>query len=142
MAIRKAKATWNGNLKEGNGNMALGSGAFDGAFSFATRFEEEPGTNPEELIGAALAGCFSMFMSAQLTSAGFPPTKIQTNAKVHLGRDDIGPAVTLIELDSEAEVPGIDAAAFAEIAAKSKAGCPISKALASVEISLNATLKS
>ncbi len=141
MAIRKAEAVWQGSLKEGSGSMKLGSGAFEGPFSFGTRFEEVPGTNPEELIGAAHAGCFSMFMSALLTNAGFPPNRIHTTAKVHLGRDDAGPVITKIELHTEAEVPGIGEEAFQEIALKSKKGCPISRALAAVsEVVLDAKL--
>ena len=140
MAVRNAEAEWKGTLKEGAGTMKLGSGSYEGPFSYASRFEEGPGTNPEELIGAAHAGCFSMFLSALLTNAGFKPTRIHTTAKVHLGA---GPAITLIELNTEAAVPGLDNAAFQEKAAAAKAGCPISKALAGVgEIKLTATLAS
>ncbi|MFN8487439.1 MAG: OsmC family peroxiredoxin [Caldilineaceae bacterium] len=140
MAVRNAEAEWKGTLKEGAGTMKLGSGSYEGPFSYVSRFEEGPGTNPEELIGAAHAGCFSMFLSALLTNAGFNPTRIHTTAKVHLGA---GPAITLIELNTEAAVPGLDNAAFQEKAAAAKAGCPISKALAGVgEIKLNATLVS
>jgi len=117
--------------------MRVGSGFFEGPYTFASRFEEEKGTNPEELIGAAHAGCYSMFLSALLTNAGFTPTRIQTTATVHLGA---GPTITKIELKTEAEVPGLDEATFAEKAAAAKAGCPVSKALASVDIELSATL--
>ena len=137
MPVRTASAIWNGTLKEGAGQMKLGSGAFEGAFSFGTRFEEVPGTNPEELIGAAHAGCFSMFLSALLTKAGFVPTRIATNAKVHLGD---GPRITLIELDTQAEVPNLDDATFQEKVTEAKQNCPISKALASVEIHVAAQL--
>ena len=137
MPIRNASATWNGTLKEGAGTMKLGSGAFEGAFSHATRFGDTPGTNPEELIGAAQAGCFSMFLSALLTKAGYVPTSISTSAKVHLGD---GPTVTLIELDTEAVVPNLDDAVFQENVAAAKKNCPISKALASVELTVNAKL--
>jgi osmotically inducible protein OsmC len=137
MPVRKAFAEWKGTLREGAGSMKLGSGAYEGAFSYASRFESGPGTNPEELIGAANAGCFSMFLSSLLTSAGFPPTRIATTAAVHLGE---GPAITLIELDTEAVVPGIDNAAFQEYAAAAKKDCPISKALAGPEIRLKAKL--
>lgn len=141
MAIRSAQATWQGNLKEGKGSMKLGSGAFEGPFSFSTRFEEEPGTNPEELIGAAHAGCFSMALSASLSNAGFVPTRISTKAQVHLGRIDDKPRVTRIHLECEAEVPGISDEEFAKIAGGTKEGCPISAALASVpEITLDARL--
>ena len=107
MSIRNAVAIWEGTLKEGNGQMKLGSGAFDSAFTWASRFADGMGTNPEELIGAAHAGCFSMFLSAQLTKAGFPPASIQTTAKVHLGSDETGPKITLIELTCRAEIPGM-----------------------------------
>jgi osmotically inducible protein OsmC len=120
--------------------MKVGSGAFEGAFSFATRFEEEPGTNPEELIGAAHAGCFSMALSGDLGKAGFTPESITTSARVHLGKVDGKSRITLIELDCQARVPGIEAAQFAQIAEGTKTGCPISAALAAVEIQLNARL--
>jgi osmotically inducible protein OsmC len=141
MAIRKAEAFWNGTLKEGSGNMKAGSGLFDVPFSFSTRFEEEPGTNPEELIGAALAGCFSMFLSAQLTGAGFPPTRIHTGSDVYLGRDDTGPLIEKLVLTTQAEVPGVDQAKFDELVAVSKKNCPISRALAAVkEFEIRASL--
>jgi osmotically inducible protein OsmC len=117
--------------------MKLGSGAFEGAYTFKTRFEEEPGTNPEELIGAAHAGCFSMFLSAVLSKAGYSVKRIHTTAKVHLGE---GPTITKIELDTEAEVPGLDDKTFQEQAEVSKKGCPVSKALAGPEIVLTARL--
>ncbi len=137
MAIRTATAEWKGTLKEGAGTMKVGSGAFEGPYTWAARFAGENGVNPEELIGAAHAGCYSMFLSALLTKAGFVPTRIHTTANVHLGD---GPTITLIELNCEASVPGIDAAAFAEQAEAAKKNCPVSKALAGPEIKLNATL--
>jgi osmotically inducible protein OsmC len=138
MAVRKANAVWKGTLREGAGTMRLGSGAYEGPFTYASRFEEGPGTNPEELIGAAHAGCFSMFLSALLTKAGFTATSIETTATVHLGA---GPAITDIELDSRISVPGLDDARLQELAAEAKAGCPVSKALAGVgNIKLIATL--
>lgn len=137
MAIRVSTATWHGNLKEGKGVMRLGSGAFDGEYTNASRFEEGPGTNPEELVGAAHAGCFSMFLAALLADAGYQPVKISTAAKVHLGA---GPRIRLIELSTEGEVPGIDDAVFQDFAVKAKTGCPVSQALASVEITLTAKL--
>ena len=137
MAVRKASAVWTGTLKEGAGTMKLGSGAFEGNYSFASRFEEGPGTNPEELIGAAHAGCFSMFLAALLTEAGHPPTRIDTTAKVHLRQ---GPTITLIELESQAEVPGIDDATLQDLAAQAKENCPVSKALAGPEIKLTISL--
>jgi osmotically inducible protein OsmC len=137
MAVRNAEAVWQGTLREGGGTVKLGSGAFEGPYTYASRFEEGKGTNPEELIGAAHAGCFSMFLSAVLTRAGFTPTRVHTTAKVYL---EAGPAITKIELDCEAEVPNLDAAALAEHAATAKANCPVSKALAGVDIQLNARL--
>jgi osmotically inducible protein OsmC len=137
MPIRNASAVWNGTLKEGAGIMKLGSGAFEGAFSHATRFGETPGTNPEELIGAAHAGCFSMFLSALLTKAGYTPTSINTSAKVHLGD---GPTITLIALETEAVVPTLTEEVFQEKVDEAKKNCPISKALASVPLSVDAKL--
>jgi osmotically inducible protein OsmC len=139
MATSKASAKWTGTLKEGNGSMKGASGFFDAPFSFVSRFEGgTQGTNPEELIGAAQAGCFSMFLAAQLTNAGHAPTSIETTATVHLGQ---GPAITKIELETIAKVPGIDAALFNEKVDFSKKNCPVSKALASVpELVVNAKL--
>ena len=140
MAIRTAKAQWEGNLQEGKGTMALGSGAYEGAYSFASRFEEGKGTNPEELLGAAHAGCFSMALAAALGKGGFSPKSVRTNAKVHLMKQEAGFAITLIELQTEAQVPCIDNAKFQEIADGAKKGCPVSKALAATEIKLDAKL--
>lgn len=136
MTTRTSSAEWKGTLKEGAGTMKLASGAYEGPYTFASRFESGPGTNPEELIGAAHAGCFSMFLSALLSNKGFVPT-VRTTATVHLGA---GPTITLIELDSEAEVPGCDEETFQELAVAAKKGCPVSKALAGPEIKLNAKL--
>ena len=138
MALRESSAKWLGSLKEGNGTMRVGSGAYDGPFTFASRFEEGPGTNPEEMIGAAHAGCFSMFLSAILSDAGHVPTSIATTAKVHLGA---GPKIKLIELSTVGQVPGIDAATFLDFAEKAKVGCPVSQALAAVEIKMTARLE-
>ena len=140
MAIRTANAVWNGTLKEGKGRMTFGSGAFDGAYSFSSRFEEGTGTNPEELLGAAHAGCFSMAFSGGLTRAGFTPTSIATTATVRLEKVGEGFKITTIELKTEGKVPGIDAAKFLEIAEGAKKNCPVSQALAGVSISLVATL--
>jgi osmotically inducible protein OsmC len=140
MAVRTSEATWLGTLKEGSGTVKLASGLYEGPYTWASRFEEGPGTNPEELIGAAHAGCYSMFLSALLTNNGFKPERIHTTATVHLAA---GPLINKIELNSEAEVPGIDDATFQEYAEKAKAGCPVSKALAAVpEVTLKATLVS
>ena len=140
MAIRKSEAEWNGSLREGNGRVKLGSGAFEGKYSFASRFEEAGGTNPEELIAAAHAGCFSMALSAALGRANFTPTRIFTTAAVHLEKVGDAFAITRIELDCEASVSGIDDAAFQQTANGAKAGCPVSKALKAVEITLKAKL--
>ena len=140
MAKRTAEAKWNGSLTEGKGTMKFGSGAFDGAYSFSSRFEEGTGTNPEELIGAAHAGCFSMAFSGALGKADFKPESVHTNATVHLVKSDAGFTISRIELDCEASVPGIDKNKFQEIAEAAKKGCPVSRALAGVEIVLNARL--
>ncbi len=140
MAARKAEAVWEGGLMDGKGRMKLGSGAFEGSYSFRTRFEEEKGTNPEELIGAAHAGCFSMALSAGLNKAGYKPKTIRTTATVHLEKVGEGFSITRIELNTTASVPGIDAAAFQEQAEMAKKGCPVSKALAGSQILLNAKL--
>ncbi len=138
MATQTSKATWNGTLKEGNGVMVVGDGHYEGPFTFASRFETGAGTNPEELIGAAHAGCYSMFLSALLSNNDYKPTKVQTTATVHLGA---GPAITQIDLVCEAEVPNLDTDAFQDFAQKAKEGCPVSKALGGVEtITLDAKL--
>ncbi|HMM87047.1 MAG: OsmC family protein [Gammaproteobacteria bacterium] len=137
MTTRQSSAEWNGSLKEGAGRMRLGSGAYEGPYTFASRFESGPGTNPEELIGAAHAGCYSMFLSALLSKAGTPPKSVRTTATVHLGD---GPTIHLIELDTVAEVPGVSEADFLAHAEAAKQGCPVSKALAGPEIRLQARL--
>ena len=137
MTTRQSSAQWNGTLKEGAGTMRLGSGAYEGPFSFASRFESGPGSNPEELIGAAHAGCYSMFLSALLGNAGTPARSIRTTATVHLGD---GPTIHRIELETVGEVPGISESAFLEQAEAAKKGCPVSKALAGPEIRLKARL--
>jgi osmotically inducible protein OsmC len=127
----------------GEGTMAVGSGAFEGKYSFGTRFEDEPGTNPEELIGAAHAGCFSMAFAGNLQRAGYEPQSVETSARVHIDKEGDGFAITRIELDTTAQVPGIEDDEFQQIATASKEGCPVSKALAAVgEISLDAKLAS
>ena len=141
MSKRYAEAVWVGTLKEGNGKMRLGSGAYEGSYTFASRFEEGPGTNPEELIGAAHAGCFSMAFSGELTRAGFPPNQIQTRAEVTLEPVDGKNTISKIHLITVAEVPGIEDKTFQEKAQTAKKGCPVSRALAGVEISLTATLQ-
>jgi osmotically inducible protein OsmC len=140
MATRNAEAVWEGTLREGNGRVKLGSGAFEGPYSFRSRFEDGPGTNPEELIGAAHAGCFTMALSAGLSRARLTPRRIHTTATVHLDSVEGGFRITRIELDTQAEVPGLDAQAFAEHAETAKKNCPVSVALAGVQISLKARL--
>ena len=137
MSIRKADAVWKGSLKEGGGNLTVGSGAFEVPYTWATRFGDAVGANPEELIGAAHAGCYSMFLSSLLTKAGFTPTRIHTTASVHL---EAGPTITKIELDTVVEAPGLDESAFMVQAEAAKKNCPVSKALASVPIVLTARL--
>ena len=141
MPTRKADATWKGGLKDGKGSMTLESGSFDGQYSFGTRFEEGTGSNPEELIAAAHAGCFSMAFSAGLEKAGFTPKRVSTNAAVKIENTGAGFGITRIDLTTEAEVPGIDEAKFQELANEAKDGCPVSKALKSVgDIRLTAKL--
>lgn len=139
MTIRLADAEWKGPLKEGAGKLRLGSGVFEGAYSFPSRFENGPGTNPEELIAAAHAGCFSMALSFILGNDGFTPKRIHTVAKVHLGATAAGPTITRIDLETEGEVPGLDEARFRGYAETAKATCLVSRALAGVsDITLNA----
>jgi osmotically inducible protein OsmC len=141
MATRDGTAEWRGDLKGGSGGVSVGSGLFSGKYSYKTRFEDDPGTNPEELIGAAHAGCFSMALSSILTEAGHPPESVQTTAKVHLRTVDGAPTISQIDLVTEGRVPGIDQQQFDEFAAKAKEGCPVSRALAGVgEITLEARL--
>lgn len=140
MAERKASATWNGTLKEGSGNMRLGGGAYEGAYSFESRFEEGEGTNPEELIAAAHAGCFSMALSGELGKAGHDPRKVSTEARVSLVKSDEGFTINRIELVTEADVPGISDDDFQGIAEAAKNGCPVSRALAGPEITVQARL--
>jgi lipoyl-dependent peroxiredoxin len=125
----------------GEGTMRFGSGAFEGKYSFASRFEDGPGTNPEELIGAAHAGCFSMAFAGNLQRAGHEPESVETSARVHIDKSGDGFTITRIELDTTASVPGIDEDEFQQIATASKEGCPVSRALAGVgEITLDAKL--
>lgn len=141
MPKRKAHAEWKGTLPEGNGTIALGSGAFEGAYSFSSRFEEGTGTNPEELIGAAHAGCYSMALSAALGNSGFKPQNVRTEAVVHLVKDDSGFTITEIDLVCDAHIPGIDEAEFHTFAEDAKKGCPVSKVLAGAKINLTVRLK-
>ncbi|MFY9270429.1 MAG: OsmC family protein [Candidatus Manganitrophaceae bacterium] len=140
MPVRTSEATWEGGLKEGKGTMKVGAGAYEGPYSFASRFESGGGTNPEELIAAAHAGCYSMALSAGLGKNGFNPKRVKTVAKAHIEKVGEGFKITKIELHSEAEVPGIDKQKFMEVAEATKKGCPVSQALAGTEIVLNAKL--
>jgi osmotically inducible protein OsmC len=142
MTTNTATAKWQGDLKSGNGQFELGNNAFKGMFSFKSRFEGEAGTNPEELIAAAHASCFSMACSNELATAGYTPNYVKTTATATLGKDDTGFAITGITLTVDADVPGISEAKFQELAEKAKAGCPVSKALAGVKtITLQTTLQ-
>jgi osmotically inducible protein OsmC len=143
MPERRSTAHWEGSLRDGGGTVALGSGAFEGQYGYRSRFEDGPGTNPEELIGAAHAGCFSMALSLALGDAGHEPESIDTEATVHFGPDPSGEgfAITRIDLVTRARVPGLDAAELGRLAEAAKTGCPVSKALAAVEITLDAALE-
>ena len=141
MSTRTASAHWQGTLKEGSGVLRTGKGGFEGNYSFKSRFEEGEGTNPEELIGAAHAGCFSMAFSKGLADAGHTPTSVETTAKVHLDKTDAGMTVTRIDLETVGDVPGIDEAEFQKIAEGAKANCPISRLLSpGADITLAARL--
>ncbi|MER9070212.1 OsmC family protein [Mesorhizobium sp. M0902] len=134
MTIREAEAQWQGSLKEGSGRLKLGSGVFEGAYSFPSRFENGPGTNPEELIAAAHAGCFSMALSAILGREGYTPARIRTIAKAHLGATAAGPTLTRIKLETEASVAGLAAGEFERLAQTAKESCLVSRALAGVAV--------
>jgi osmotically inducible protein OsmC len=138
--IRTAEAAWEGAFRDGKGKMKLGSGAFEGDFSYHTRMEEGPGTNPEELLAASHAGCFSMSLSRRLSAAGHPPKRILTEGRVLFERGGEGYIISRIDLRTEAEVPGIDEETFQEQSEAARQNCPVSKALAGVEISLRAKL--
>lgn len=138
MAVRSARAIWRGGLKDGKGSASFTG--FEGTYSFPSRFEEGEGTNPEEMIGAALASCFSMALSANLGRAGFEPQEVRSEAKVHLEKSDEGFSITRIDLITEARVPGIEDAAFQEQAQAAKSGCPVSRALAVKDVRLEARL--
>ncbi|MFP4229252.1 MAG: OsmC family protein [Salinivenus sp.] len=140
MPTRSANAKWTGNLSDGSGTMSLESGAYEGAYSFRSRFEDGEGSNPEELIGAAHAGCYSMALSNVLDEAGFDPESVETKAEVTLRMLEGGPAITKVHLSTTAHVPDIDDDTFQEHAEAAKEGCPVSKALAGTEITVNATL--
>jgi lipoyl-dependent peroxiredoxin len=140
MPERTSEAVWDGDLESGRGTMKIGSGAWEGPYSFKSRFENGTGTNPEELIAAAHAGCYSMALSAALTKAGNPPKRVQTKAKVDLRKDGGGFRIANIHLTTTANVPGIDKTKFQTIADEAKRNCPVSKVLSGAEISLDAKL--
>jgi osmotically inducible protein OsmC len=141
MPTRKAEAEWEGNLAEGSGRLKVGSGAFEGPYSFKSRFEEgQEATNPEELLGAAHAGCFTMALTAGLSRAGIKPKRIHTEARVKLEKVGEAFSITQIELETEAEIPDVDDAAFQKYALDAKQNCPLSKALAATQISMTAKL--
>ena len=133
MATRNGSAEWRGDLRNGEGDLTVGDGVFKGAYSFASRFEEGEGTNPEELIAAAHAACFTMALSNILAEHGHAPESVRTTARVHLRQTDEGPTIQQIDLETEGRVPGIDQDHFAKHAEEAKAGCPVSRALAGVE---------
>jgi lipoyl-dependent peroxiredoxin len=141
MAVRTANAEWVGALQDGSGKMAFGSGAFEGQYSYKSRFDEGEGTNPEELIGAAHAGCFSMALAHVLATEGYDPQRVETTARVRFEPTDAGPSITRIELVTEGEVSGIEPDEFQQHAQAAKENCAVSRALAGVDISLEASLR-
>jgi osmotically inducible protein OsmC len=143
MPKRRANARWEGSLTEGKGTMRMASGAYEGPYSFQSRFEEGDGTNPEELIAAAHAGCFSMALAGELGNAGHTPDSVETEATVHLDKVDDGFAIKRIDLHTRVSAPGVDESTFQQAAEAAKKGCPVSQALAAVEsIELDAQLTS
>ena len=141
MPVRNASAVWEGNLKDGKGKMKLGSGAFEGTYSFTSRFEDGQGTNPEELIGAAHAGCFSMALSHGLDQAGHTVKRVETSARVTLEKREDGFRIVSVHLNTVGDVPGIDEATFREHAEDAKKNCPVSRALGGTNITMDAKLK-
>jgi lipoyl-dependent peroxiredoxin len=140
MPTREAQAEWQGNFARGSGRMSFGSGVFEGAYTAASRFESGEGTNPEELIAAAHAGCFSMALALALSEAGHEPDSVQTTAKIHLDKDDGGFSITRSELSTQAKVEGLGDDEFQKVAEEAKQGCPVSRALGAIEIDLEAKL--
>lgn len=138
MSVRTAKSQWNGTLNDGQGTMNFSN--YSGPFTFKSRFEEGSGTNPEELVGAAHSGCYSMFLAALISGEGLTPESVETTAKVHLGKDDVGPVVTTIELDCQVKCDGLSQEKFQELSAAAKEKCPISRLVAAADIKLNANL--
>ena len=142
MPTRTATAEWNGSLRDGNGTMNMQSGSYEGPYSFQSRFKEGEGTNPEELIGAAHAGCFSMALSGELGGRGITPESVRTEARVEVSKVEGGFAISKIDLISRVKAPGVDESTFQEAAEAAKKGCPVSQALSAVDISLDASLES
>jgi osmotically inducible protein OsmC len=138
MSVRTARSQWNGTLKEGKGTMNFSN--YSGPYTYKSRFEEGAGTNPEELVGAAHSGCYSMFLAALISGEGLTPQQVETTAKVHLGKDDTGPVVTTIELDCQVKCDGLSQDKFKELAQAAKEKCPISRLVAAADIRLTATL--
>jgi osmotically inducible protein OsmC len=138
MSVRTARSRWNGTLKKGRGIMNFSN--YSGPFTFASRFEEGEGTNPEELVGAAHSGCYSMFLAALISGENLEPESVETTASVHLGRDDTGPVITHIELDCRVKCEGLTREKFRELSVAAKEKCPISRLVSSAEIHLNTTL--
>ncbi len=141
MPTRTATAEWNGSLRDGNGTMNMQSGSYEGPYSFQSRFKEGEGTNPEELIGAAHAGCFSMALSGELGGRGITPESVRTEARVEVSKVEGGFAISKIDLISRVKAPGADESTFQEAAEAAKKGCPVSQALSAVDISLDASLE-
>src|SRR5690554_1721761 len=142
MPVRHAEAVWNGSFREGSGTMAFGSGAYEGRYSAVSRFENGEGTNPEELLAAAHAGCFSMAFTLGLNRAGFEPQEVRTTADVDIERVESGFKITRVDLKTRARVPGIDRETFMQQAEAAKQGCPVSQLFQGAEITLDAQLES
>ncbi|TFH28358.1 MAG: OsmC family peroxiredoxin [Bacteroidia bacterium] len=138
MSVRTAKSQWNGTLKDGKGTMNFSN--YSGPYTFKSRFEEGSGTNPEELVGAAHSGCYSMFLAALIAGEGLSAESVETTAKVHLGKDEIGPVVSTIELDCTVKCEGLSQEKFQELSAAAKEKCPISRLVAATDVKLNAVL--
>ncbi len=138
MSVRTAKSQWSGTLKDGKGAMNFSN--YSGPFTFKSRFEEGTGTNPEELVGAAHSGCYSMFLAALISGEGLSPESVETTAKVHLGQDETGPVVTTIELDCQVKCEGLSQEKFEELSVAAKEKCPISRLVAAADVKLNAVL--
>lgn len=138
MSVRRANSKWNGTLKDGRGTMNFSN--YSGPYTFASRFEEGKGTNPEELVGAAHSGCYSMFLAALISAEELVPESVETTASVHLDRDETGPLITTIELDCKVKCDGLSQEKFDELAAAAKKKCPISRLVSAADIKLNATL--